>query len=142
MMKLFLLTIALLYTILVIACGSSAPANAGSNANTNSNAVIKIDPANMPDGLKPEPIQPSANSTPGIPPVIANVPKGATPTPGIPDPASLKKGLKPGVTPTPGIPSPEEIRKALGQKPTNVNVPPPASDQMMMKKNTNKIQKP
>lgn len=93
----------------------------------------------MPEGLNPTQVPPSANSTPGIPPVVTSLPKGATPTPGIPSEAELKKGLKPGVTPTPGIPSEAELRKAMGKPPANVNAP---GDQPMMKKNTNKIQKP
>lgn len=96
----------------------------------------------MPAGLNAQPLPPSANSTPGIPAAVTNLPKGATPTPGIPDAAAIKRGMKPGVTPTPGIPSQEELRKAMNQRPTDVNKPLANSDQMMMKKNTNKIQKP
>lgn len=149
-MKYLFLTTALAIAIFFTACGSSGPTNAA-NSNANANKAMKLDPANMPPGLNSEPIQPSGNSTPGIPPTIANLPKGATPTPGIPDPATLKKGLKPGVTPTPGIPSPEEIRKAMQQQSTNSNAASTVNDQMMkksnsgdqmMRKNTNKILKP
>ncbi|MEP6944575.1 MAG: hypothetical protein ABJA02_01570 [Acidobacteriota bacterium] len=140
-MKLSILVTVFVAASFSFACGSSGPAN--SNANTsNSNTAVKIDSANMPNGLSNQPLPPSANSTPGIPATVSNLPKGATPTPGIPDAANLKKGMKPGVTPTPGIPSQEEIRKALGQRPIDVNKPAANSDQMMMKKNSNKIQKP
>lgn len=142
-----MLKLSILFTLLLIAlfsfgCGSSGPANSANTAAANSNGPVKMDPANMPEGLNPQQVQPSANSTPGIPPTVTNLPKGATPTPGIPSPEEMKKGLKPGLTPTPGIPSQEELRKAMGQKPTGTNVPPPPPDQPMMKKNTNKIQKP
>jgi hypothetical protein len=148
-MKYLFLIFALAITIFSVACGSSGPANA--NSNVNANKAMKLDTANMPPGLNPEPIQPSGNSTPGIPSAITNLPKGATPTPGIPDPATLKRGIKPGVTPTPGIPSPEEIKKAMQQHLTNSNGASTVNDQMMkktdsgdqmMRKNTNKIQKP
>lgn len=139
-MKLSLIAVPVGLSIFIAGCGSTASTNVNVNA-TNSNAAVKLDPANMPEGLKPEPVAPSANTTPGIPAAVTNLPKGATPTPGIPDPVTIKKGLKPGVTPTPGIPSQEEIRKAMGQPPVNVNKPV-QSDQMMMKKNTNKVQKP
>ena len=141
-MKLYVFLTTIVVSAFSFGCGS-APSNSAANAGANANtAVIKLDPANMPEGLKGEQIQPSANSTPGIPPTMTNLPKGATPTPGIPDPETLKKGLKPGVTPTPGIPSPEELRKAMGQPAPSSNTPPAATSDQMMKKNTNKIQKP
>ena len=122
---------------LAVSCGGSAT---GNSANVNTNAAVKVDPANLPPGLSTVPLQPSNASTPGIPAVIANVPKGATPTPGIPSEAELKKKPKPGVTPTPGIPSPEEKRKQMGLPPKNPNAS--ASDnppEPMMKKNANKL---
>lgn len=140
MLKFFVVAAALLVLALSFACGSSGPANSATNtaANTSSNTV-KLDPANMPEGLSPNSTPaPGGTPIPGIPANLGPLPKGATPTPGIPDPATLKKGLKPGLTPTPGIPSPEELRKQLGMKPTNMNAP--ASDQMM-KKNANKLPK-
>lgn len=123
-------------------CGggsSNMTANVTVNTNSNANSAVKIDTANMPEGLNPNPITPGGTPTPGIPANLGPLPKGATPTPGIPDPATLKKPMKPGLTPTPGIPSPEELRRQLGQKPANPNTPA-NSDQMMMRKNTNKIQ--
>ena len=141
-MKLSLIATAFGLSLMAMGCGSTATTNVNANVSTtNVNAAVKLDPANMPDGLKPEAIQPSGAATPGIPANVTNLPKGATPTPGIPDPATIKKGMKPGATPTPGIPSPEELRKMMGQPAGNVNKPA-QSDQMMMKNNTNKIQKP
>ena len=80
------------------------------------------------------PVQPSANSTAGIPSAngVRELPKGATPTPGIPDPKTLGKPVKPGATPTPGIPDPETIRRQMsGQAPIgNVNSAPQSDNQM------------
>lgn len=124
-----------------LGCGGTAPANSAVNANTNVNAAtpVKLDPANMPPGLSGRPITPPAN-TPGIPANGAVIPKGTTPTPGIPSPAELKKPFRPGTTPTPGIPSPEEIRKALGKPPTNVNTPAPSKENdVPMMKSTKKL---
>lgn len=105
------------------ACGGSE----SENQNAASNSVKKLDPADLPPEFSGEPIKPSAETTPGIPaPGEANkVPVGATPTPGIPDPATLGKPVKPGLTPTPGIPSAEEIKKMMeaqrGRANTNGN---------------------
>ena len=140
MLKFCVVAAALLVLAISFACGSSGPANSATNsAAANSSNTVKMDPANMPEGLSPN-LPPASNGspTPGIPANLGPLPKGATPTPGIPDPATLKKGLKPGLTPTPGIPSPEELRKQMGMKPANVNTPTGAP---MMKKDTNKIQK-
>lgn len=137
MFKNLTFVILLAASMLAVGCGGSAT---GNSANTNSNAAVKVDPANLPPGLSTVPVQPSNASTPGIPAVIANMPKGATPTPGIPSEAELKKKVKPGVTPTPGIPSEEEMRRQMGTQPKSPNAastdaPPPS----MMKKNTNKL---
>jgi len=46
----------------------------------------------------------------------------------------MNKPMKPGVTPTPGIPDPETLRRQMTHPATNVNTPPVAnSDNMMMK---------
>ncbi len=122
-------------SVAAFGCGGSAPANSNSNSNGNINGVVNANPANLPPGLSTSPIEPSNASTPGIPAVVANVPKGATPTPGIPSPEELKKPMKPGVTPTPGIPSPEEMRRQMGAPPKASNSAP--TDVPMMKKNSN-----
>ncbi|MBP7475173.1 MAG: hypothetical protein KA810_07940, partial [Pyrinomonadaceae bacterium] len=103
------------------ACGgaaNTANTNASTGANTTATnpapVAVNLDPANLPPGLSASPIQQPAN----VPGVNSNgaVPKGATPTPGIPDGSKIRPA-KPGATPTPGIPSPEEIRKMLGKPP-------------------------
>ena len=126
MFKIYVISVAAAF--LSIACGSSAP-NANTSANipasvtTNAN-VIKLDPANMPPGLSGSPLP--VNNVPGIPSNGAVVlPKGTTPTPGIPGPDQIRKGVKPGLTPTPGIPDPATIRKQMGLPPLNINAVPP-----------------
>ena len=121
MSKIYITALFVTYTLACFGCGGSAPANA--NANSNTNHTTTLDPANLPPGLSASPVPPSSNSTPGIPANLTQLPKGATPTPGIPDPATIKKGFKPGATPTPGIPSPEEIRRQMNN-PGSINIPP------------------
>ena len=140
-MKAILKILTLSSVAMFAACGSSAV----NSTNSMSNSAVKADNANMPAGMAP--VQPSnANANaPGIPTVIANVAKGATPTPGIPSPEEMKKPVKKGATPTPGIPSPEEIRKQMGGAPIPTPDPAASQDSMMkpggsmMKKNTNKL---
>jgi hypothetical protein len=133
-MSKFLFCLLLLsFTVFISSCSS-----VDSNANTNTAGVgnVAVDANNLPEGLSTTPIQPSGNSTPGIPdPANANkLPVGGTPTPGIPDPANLRKPFKPGATPTPGIPSPEEMRRQMQRNNSNV------SGETMMKKSTPKPQ--
>lgn len=118
-------------TAMMSACGSVETGNTNSNTNT----AVAIDPANIPEGLSTTPLPPSTNSTPGIPPANAvnAVPKGATPTPGIPDEATRNKPFKPGATPTPGIPDQETIRRQMKQPTANVNDAPVANGEMMMR---------
>lgn len=128
-------------------CGGAT--NTPNTTNANANAAIanaapvavNLDPANLPPGLSASPIQQPSN----VPGVNSNgaVPKGTTPTPGIPDPAKLNKPAKPGTTPTPGIPSPEEIRKMLAKPGTNPNSPSPGmkSNPPMMKSNSQPMMK-
>ena len=119
--------------------------NAAVNSNTNANIAgpVNLNANSLPPGLASAPMQPSAKATPGIPPANAGVlPKGATPTPGIPDPKTLGKPLKPGATPTPGIPDPETLRKQMGAPPPGaVNTAPKGDNQMRpMKKGNNMMQ--
>jgi hypothetical protein len=59
------------------------------------------------------------------------LPKGATPTPGIPDPKLANRMIKPGPTPTPGIPDPETLRRQMrGLQNTNVNAASPGDNVM------------
>lgn len=79
-----------------------APTAAAANAN--------IAPANVPPEFSGKEI-PAADITP---PVMNNLPNGATPAPGIPDPATVGKTAQPKNTPKiPGIPSQEELRKQM-----------------------------
>ncbi len=139
------IALTLLFAIAAIgaACGSAGTSNTNTatNANTNGSAVkTNLDPNNMPEGLDPKPIQPSANETPGIPKDPLKVEKGTTPTPGIPSQEELKRGIKPGVTPTPGIPSKAELDK-MRKTASNVNaVPPGASDNAPAMKSMKRIQ--
>ena len=114
---------------LLTACGSPAASNSNGVANAvnaNIGAPVKLDPANMPPGLSGSPLP--VNGVPGIPANGAVIPKGTTPTPGIPSAEQIKKGLKPGTTPTPGIPDPATIRKAMGLPPlSNVNAKVPGN---------------
>ncbi len=128
-----------LITVSFFAACSSTPAN---NANSNSNAAVRLDNDNLPPGLSTSPVPITDASTPGIPANPTAVPKGATPTPGIPSAEELKKPMKPGVTPTPGIPSPEEIRRQMSQQPKTGTPPPTATtDTPMMKKDPKKLPK-
>jgi len=146
----FVLVISLSCSILLVGCGSEPQANSNSNTTAaNSNTIgntrlQNVDPKDLPPGLSGSPLAPVANSAPGLNPANAvnGVPKGATPTPGIPDPATLGKPAKPGATPTPGIPDPatlkqqmEEIRKRLNsnsnQRP---QLPPPTNPGPVVRK--------
>src|SRR5436305_6896362 len=120
----------LVILIFMWACGA-APAVSNSNVNIGSNTYypntnVNIDPNNLPPGISNGPVLPSGNSTPGIPANPMILPKGATPTPGIPSPAELKKGLKHGVTPTPGIPDAETLRRQMNGL-QNINAPLPGN---------------
>lgn len=144
----FLISLAILGILLnSIGCGSTQEASSNTAAaNTNmSNARIQnVDPNNLPPGLSASPMVPVGNNVPGISPANAanSLPKGTTPTPGIPDPSTIGKPMKPGATPTPGIPDPatlkkqmEEIRKRLNNNSNQPQPPPPgAGDGQMMRK--------
>ncbi len=133
MFRIQLISLLFVISLIALGCGGAAPAN--STANSNTNTAIKLDPANMPPGLSPNTAIPAANAT-NVPANVKVLPKGATPTPGIPSEKELKKPFKPGATPTPGIPDPATIRKQMGLPPLNANaVPPKGSDVPMMKSN-------
>lgn len=120
--------------IATAAAGCSSTAT-NVNSNQNSNTAVVIDPNNLPPGLSASPIAPTGESTPGIPPAnqVNVMTKGTTPTPGIPDPKTLGKPMKPGVTPTPGIPDPETLRRQMQQPASNINTPSPANSDLMMR---------
>lgn len=143
-MQSFALVLLVIPMLFVVSCGGAAEvknANTGTNFSNQgaSNGFKPVGNADLPEGLRAEPIQPSGSATPGIPDpknAVNAVPKGATPTPGIPDPKSGNRQIKPGATPTPGIPSEEELRKMLKRPASNVNTPPrpPSGDSMMRKR--------
>ncbi|HMT07821.1 MAG TPA: hypothetical protein PKA82_07430 [Pyrinomonadaceae bacterium] len=144
MIRIIALLTLFIATAIALACGGGATPNA--NSNTSAAKEVKLDNANLPPGISAAPVATNVGA-PGIPVVIANMPKGATPTPGIPSAEEMKKGPKKGTTPTPGIPSPEELRRQMSGE-TSPNIPPPnsASDAPMMrqgppmmKKNANKV---
>jgi hypothetical protein len=114
-------------------CGASGRSNSNTSTNTNQPAEIKLDPNNMPPGLSTTPLPMNGPMPPGISVNAAAPPPGRTPTPGIPSPEQIKKGIKPGTKPTPGIPDPETLRKQLGYPAANFNAPPKGD--VMMKSN-------
>jgi hypothetical protein len=105
-------TILLILLFTLIAINLSCQTANTINTNSNANAII-VNQSSLPPGFSTSPIQPSGNTTPGIPdPKTINAnnsPKG-TPTPGIPDPSKLGKNLPKGATPTPGIPDPNTLK--------------------------------
>jgi hypothetical protein len=46
----------------------------------------------------------------------------------------MNKPFKPGATPTPGIPDPETLRRQMGQPATNVNAAPSTGGDIQMMK--------
>jgi hypothetical protein len=143
MLRIFLLSIVLAITSFILACASAPQAN----SNVNANIVVVSGNSNIPPEFSTTPIQPSPNSTVGIPAnAVNNVPKGPTPTPGIPDPKLANRKAKPGAAPTPGIPDQETIRRQMQglESPTtsaNPNLAPPGGG-MMMKKRPQPVNKP
>jgi len=144
MIRIILLSTALSIVAIAMACGSS-PANNTNVYLTNSNSVNVANSANVPPVVD-NPVNTNVNSTevnsqiasatPGISPVnaMSPLPKGTTPTPGIPSPANANKMVKPGATPTPGIPDPETLRRQMqGLETPNMNVPSKGDIQMMKK---------
>lgn len=142
MIRYTLILVFCLSAFLALACGgatNTANSNNAKAANVNASnsapVAVNLDPANLPPGLSASPVQRPAN----VPGVNSNgaQPRGATPTPGIPDPSKINKPIKPGATPTPGIPSAEEIRKMLARPgvPANTTTPVMKSNTPMMKSN-------
>jgi len=127
MFRIVLLLLLLGFSALIFSCQSSTNSNNASTRPANANAQL------IPPGVSTSPA--ASNTEPGIPANVVNsVPKGATPTPGIPDPRMVNKKVKPGATPTPGIPDPETIKRQMqGLEKPNVNLAAPG-DMMMMKK--------
>ena len=112
---------------LLFACGGGAetsPNTPNSNSNANRSVARPLEPNNRPPGLSGERV--TVNSAPGLPASgNANVPANMTP-PGDPRIKIVGKDVKPGATPTPGIPDPETIRRQMQSAQSNLNMPPPA----------------
>jgi hypothetical protein len=108
-------------------CKTETTENAGVNTNVAANvANVSTSEKDLPPEFSTSPL-PIQGTTPGIPDpnAINSVPKGTTPTPGIPDVKELNKPFKPGKTPTPGIPDEETLRRQLNTPvdPNIVNQP-------------------
>lgn len=106
--------------VLTAACGGTADVNTNGNANGGVK-VITLDNANLPPGFSTSPVPITNAQTPGIPSNVNTIPKGTTPTPGIPSAEELKRGMKRGATPTPGIPSEAEMRRQMTVPAGNMN---------------------
>ena len=113
MKKLFFLLFIFIAAIFTACLSANEPAN--SNAVSNTNTIT-----NIPPEFSNRPIEPSGNSTPGIPdPKTVNmnaVTKGTTPTPGIPDPKNMNTAVPKGATPTPGIPDQANLKKQMERR--------------------------
>ena len=112
--------IALVCCLFSVNLACQATDTTSKNANAVSNSV---DSANMPPGFSGSPIPINGNSIPGITNVNqANVNK---PAPGIPDSTKAGKTPLPKGTPTPGIPDPETLKKQMNTPidPSVVNNP-------------------
>ena len=105
--------------LFVFGCG-----NTPSNMANNTNTVFNTAPANTPHVIPPANTNSNSNTN--------AAPKTAT-TPGNTSTDQIKKQPKPGATATPGIPDPETMRKLMGQP--QVNVKAPASNGPIMKSN-------
>jgi hypothetical protein len=124
-MKCLTFLLGLLVTVFSAGCSSAETTDSNSSeGNSSSNRIQNVDPKDLPPGLSASPVVPVNNGN-----VMGSPTQGTTPTPGIPDPKTLGKPMKPGATPTPGIPDPEtlkrqmeEIRKTANR---NTNQPPP-----------------
>ena len=136
MQKILMLTALLSVSAGMLACGSAQDtgSNNGNFAVTNLNASqadanrpVNIDSANLPEGLSTKPIEPSANSTPGIPaPGQANLKIDPNANiPGIPNAANRNKEVKPSASTTPGIPDAKTLKRQLNEVHKDANVPPP-----------------
>lgn len=107
----------LIVAAFISACGGTE--NPNPNSNTNQ--------ANLPAEFSNKPLAPSGDSTPGIPanPNVSIDPNG-TPTPGIPHPANVNKVPR-GTTPTPGIPDEKTLKQQMRSVVNGtVNSTPPA----------------
>jgi hypothetical protein len=105
---------------LSLACGTSSDTTNSNVANANiavNGPIVITNQANLPEGISTKPVEPSSNSTPGIPdPQTVNANLKPANVPGISDANGMLKTLPKGTTPTPGIPSPEQLKKMQQRK--------------------------
>jgi hypothetical protein len=137
----FLISFAILGIIAVLAgCGSAPAANSNAaNANIGNTRVQNVNASDLPPGVSASPIAPVNDSAHAPANATNSLPKGTAP-----DANVTGKPIKPGVTPTPGIPDPatlkkqmEEIKKRLNSNSNQQQPPPPppgAGDGQMMRK--------
>jgi hypothetical protein len=148
MNKIFFLSALIVAAGILLACGNTSSAtNAPANSNifvVPANATASPTPAavaNIPANVA------TTNSDTAVPPAptFSQLPVG-TPTPGI-DPKNAVIKLKPGAKPTPGIPDPETIRRQMQglERPNgnaNAALAPPGGGMMMQKKPVKPVPKP
>ena len=122
MLRKFLVVLSCVFFAMNLACQSASQQNGNTAANQS----------NLPEGLSTKPLPTNGERPPGIPDTAnmnANVPPGATPTPGIPDPKTIGKTPMPkGTPPIPGIPDEETLKRQMNQMKNNSNAAPPKID--------------
>ncbi len=108
MLRKFLFVFSCVFFAINLACQPAS--QPGSNSSSNQ--------SNLPEGISSKPLT-NGERPAGIPETVnvnANVPPGATPTPGIPDPKTIGKTPMPKGTPQiPGIPDEETLKKQMNQ---------------------------
>ena len=127
--------------ILVIFSCAFFAINLACQSATQPNGNTNVDQSNLPEGISTKPLPANGERPTGIPdPANTNVnlPKGATPTPGIPDPKTIGKTPMPkGTPPIPGIPDEETLRKQMNQMKGNSNSAKPPQVQSNSTNNQN-----
>lgn len=117
-MKNVLLTAIISATLFGAACSGDATSNGNSNRSNS---------ANVPPEFQNINVTPSGNQTPGIPPANqANVnlkpDSNGMIAPGIPANSKVNTAVKKGTTPTPGIPDPATLKKQANTLIKDANV--------------------
>lgn len=122
MNKTFLFVISILVILFSIGCQQVSSSNDG--LENNANLIVKNSSKSMTSPTPTPSLIPAANaprSIPGATP-ITNLPSNnGMLAPGIPDPKAAKKPQKPGATPTPGIPDAATLKRQWEQLYGNAN---------------------
>jgi hypothetical protein len=109
MLRKFLVIFSCVFIAINLACQSTSQPNGNSSTEQS----------NLPEGISTKPLPTNQERPAGIPETAnmnANIPSGATPTPGIPDPKTIGKTPMPkGTPPIPGIPDEETLKKQMNQ---------------------------